>query len=82
MGLQKGTHQQKLFAYFERYYFSVIDNFSSMLYNEDGKFYEKMKLAMLQGKYASDTDPLVSRLVMASLQSVAWVKKRINNPYV
>lgn len=76
-GLQKGTHQQKLFAYFERYYFSVIDNFSSMLYNEDGKFYEKMKLAMLQGKYTNDTDPLGQSLGDGKSPEVAWVKKRI-----
>ena len=76
-GLQKGTHQQKLFAYFERYYFSVIDKFSSMLYNEDGKFYEKMKLAMLQGKYTNDTDPLGQSLGDGKSPEVAWVKKRI-----
>ena len=76
-GLQKGAHQQKLFAYFERYYFSVIDNFSSMLYNEDGKFYEKMKLAMLQGKYTNDTDPLGQSLGDGKSPEVAWVKKRI-----
>ena len=76
-GLQKGTHQQKLFAYFERYYFSVIDNFSSMLYNEDGKLYEKMKLAMLQGKYTNDTDPLGQSLGDGKSPEVAWVKKRI-----
>jgi hypothetical protein len=76
-GLQKGTHQQKLFAYFEKYYFSVIDNFSSMLYNEDGKMYEKMKLAMLQGKYTNDTDPLGQSLGDGKSPEVAWVKKRI-----
>lgn len=76
-GLQKGTHQQKLFAYFEKYYFSVIDKFSSMLYNEDGKFYEKMKLAMLQGKYTNDTDPLGQSLGDGKSPEVAWVKKRI-----
>ena len=76
-GLQKGTHQQKLFAYFEKYYFSVIDNFSSMLYNEDGKLYEKMKLAMLQGKYTNDTDPLGQSLGDGLSPEVAWVKKRI-----
>ena len=76
-GLQKGTHQQKLFAYFEKYYFSVIDNFSSMLYNEDGKFYEKMKLAMLQGTYTNDTDPLGQSLGDGKSPEVAWVKKRI-----
>ena len=76
-GLQKGTHQQKLFAYFEKYYFSVIDNFSSMLYNEDSKLYEKMKLAMLQGKYTNDTDPLGQSLGDGKSPEVAWVKKRI-----
>ena len=76
-GLQKGSHQQKLFAYFEKYYFSVIDNFSSMLYNEDGKLYEKMKLAMLQGKYTNDTDPLGQSLGDGKSPEVAWVKKRI-----
>ena len=76
-GLQKGTHQQKLFAFFYKYYFSVIDNFSSMLYNEDGKFYEKMKLAMLQGKYTNDTDPLGQSLGDGKSPEVAWVKKRI-----
>ena len=76
-GLQKGTHQQKLFAYFERYYFSVIDDFSSMLYNEDGKLYEKMKLAMLQGTYTNDTDPLGQSLGDGKSPEVAWVKKRI-----
>ena len=76
-GLQKGTHQQKLFAYFERYYFSVIDKFSSMLYNEDGKLYEKMKLAMLQGAYTNDTDPLGQSLGDGKSPEIAWVKKRI-----
>ena len=76
-GLQKGTHQQKLFAYFAKYYFSVIDKFSSMLYNEDGKLYEKMKLAMLQGAYTNDTDPLGQSLGDGKSPEVAWVKKRI-----
>ena len=76
-GLQKGTHQQKLFAYFAKYYFSVIDKFSSMLYNEDGKFYEKMKLAMLRGTYTNDTDPLGQSLGDGKSPEVAWVKKRI-----
>ena len=76
-GLQKGTHQQKLFAFFEKYYFSVIDKFSSMLYNEDGKLYEKMKLAMLQGTYTNDTDPLGQSLGDGKSPEVAWVKKRI-----
>ena len=76
-GLQKGTHQQKLFAFFAKYYFSVIDKFSSMLYNEDGKFYEKMKLAMLQGTYTNDTDPLGQSLGDGKSPEVAWVKKRI-----
>ena len=76
-GLQKGTHQQKLFAYFAKYYFSVIDKFSSMLYNEDGKLYEKMKLAMLQGAYTNDTDPLGQSLGDGKSPEIAWVKKRI-----
>ena len=76
-GLQKGTHQQKLFAFFNKYYFSVIDRFSSMLYNEDGKMYEKMKLAMLQGTYTNDTDPLGQSLGDGKSAEVAWVKKRI-----
>ena len=66
-GLQKGTHQQKLFAFFEKYYFSVIDNFSSMLYNEDGKMYEKMKLAMLKVHILTIPTHSGSRLVMVSL---------------
>ena len=76
-GLQKGSHQQKLFAFFQKYYFSVIDNFSSMLYNEDGKFYEQMKLAMLQGKYTNDTDPLGQSLGDGKSPEVAWAKKRV-----
>ena len=76
-GLQKGSHQQKLFAFFQKYYFSVIGNYSSMLYNEDGKFYEQMKLAMLQGKYTNDTDPLGQSLGDSKSPEVAWVKKRI-----
>ena len=76
-GLQKGSHQQKLFAFFQKYFFSVIDNFSSMLYNEDGKLYEQMKLAMLQGKYTNDTDPLGQSLGDGQSPEVAWVKKRI-----
>ena len=76
-GLQKGTHQQKLFAFFQKYFFRVIDNFSSMLYNEDGKLYEQMKLAMLQGKYTNDTDPLGQSLGDGQSPEVAWVKKRI-----
>ena len=76
-GLQKGSHQQKLFAFFEKYYFSVIDKFSSMLYNEDGKLYEKMKLAMLQGKYTNDTDPLGQSLGDGQSPEVAWIKLRV-----
>ena len=76
-GLQKGTHQQKLFAFFQKYFFSVVDNFSSMLYNEDGKLYEQMKIAMLQGKYTNDTDPLGQSLGDGLSPEVAWVKKRI-----
>ena len=76
-GLQKGSHQQKLFAFFQKYFFRVIDNFSSMLYNEDGKLYEQMKLAMLQGKYTNDTDPLGQSLGDGKSPEVAWVKKRI-----
>ena len=76
-GLQKGSHQQKLFAFFNKYYFSVIDNYSSMLYNEDGKLYEKMKLAMLQGTYTNDTDPLGQSLGDGQSPEIAWVKKRI-----
>lgn len=76
-GLEKGTHQEKLYAFFNKYYFSVIDDFSSMLYNEDGKNYEQMKLAMLQGKYTNDTDPLGQSLGNAASPEKAWVKKRI-----
>ncbi|SES89213.1 hypothetical protein [Prevotella sp. kh1p2] len=76
-GLQKGTHQEKLMAFFDKYYFQVIGDFSSMLYNEDGKNYEQMKLAMLQGRYANDTDPLGQSLGNASSPERAWVKKRI-----
>lgn len=76
-GLEKGTHQEKLYAFFDKYYFSVIDDFSSMLYNEDGKSYEQMKLAMLQGKYTNDTDPLGQSLGNAASPEKAWVKKRI-----
>lgn len=76
-GLQKGTHQEKLFAFFQRYYFSAIDDFSAMLYNEDGKLYEQMKLAMLQGKYSNDTDPLGQSLGNGLSPEIAWVKKRI-----
>ena len=76
-GLQKGTHQQKLFAFFQKYFFHVINDFSSMLYNEDGKLYEQMKLAMLQGKYTNDTDPLGQSLGDGQSPEVAWVKKRI-----
>ena len=76
-GLQKGSHQQKLFAFFQKYYFSVIGNYSSMLYNEDGKFYEQMKLAMLQGKYTNDTDPLGQSIGDGQSPEVAWIKKRV-----
>lgn len=76
-GLQKGTHQQKLFAFFRRYFFSVAGDFSSMLYNEDGKLYEQMKLAMLQGRYTNDTDPLGQSLGDGRSPETAWVKKRI-----
>ena len=76
-GLQKGSHQQKLFAFFQKYYFSVIGNYSSMLFNEDGKFYEQMKLAMLQGKYTNDTDPLGQSIGDGQSPEVAWIKKRV-----
>jgi hypothetical protein len=65
------------YAFFEKYYFSVIDDFSSMLYNEDGRNYEQMKLAMLQGRYTNDTDPLGQSLGNAASPERAWVRKRI-----
>lgn len=76
-GLEKGTHQEKLFAFFQKYYFSVIDDFSSMLYNEDGRNYENGRLLMAQGRYANDTDPLGQSLGNAYTSESAWVKKRI-----
>lgn len=48
-----------------------------MLYNEDGKLYEKMKLAMLQGTYTNDTDPLGQSLGDGQSPEVAWIKKRV-----
>ena len=38
---------------------------------------KKMKLAMLQGTYTNDTDPLGQSLGDGKSPEVAWVKKRI-----
>ena len=78
-GLNVGDDFDKLYAYFEKYYWSKAQEyFCSNLYNADAKFtYETAKLAYIDGRYTNDTDPMTQALGDHYSAEQRWVMKRI-----
>lgn len=78
-GLKSGTDFDKLYAYFQKYYFSQAqDYFPQNLYNADAKFtYEGSKLAYIDGRYTNDTDPITQALGDHYSAEQRWITKRI-----
>lgn len=78
-GLNSGTDFDKLFAYYQKYYFSQAQEyFSQNLYNADARFsYENAKLAYIDGRYTNDTDPITQSLGDHYAAEQRWITKRI-----
>ena len=78
-GLKSGTDFDKLYAYFQKYYFrQAQDYFPQNLYNADAKFtYEGSKLAYMDGRYTNDTDPITQSLGDHYAAEQRWISKRI-----
>lgn len=78
-GLKSGTDFDKLYAYYQKYYFrEAQDYFPQNLYNADAKFtYEGSKLAYMDGRYTNDTDPITQSLGDHYAAEQRWITKRI-----
>lgn len=76
-GLKSGTHAEKIYAWYQKYYLSVKEYFPAATVNEDSKRYENAKLMMNAGRYTNDTDPLTQELGDLYSAETAWMKKRI-----
>lgn len=78
-GLKSGNDLEKLFAFYQKYYFDQAqDYFPSNAYNSDAKYcYENGKLAYDQGRYSNDTDPITQSLGDHYLAEQRWITKRI-----
>ena len=78
-GEKSGTDFDKLYAYFQKYYFKEAQEyFSQSLYNADAKFaYENAELAYSKGHYTSDTRPITQSLGDHYAAEQRWITKRI-----
>lgn len=76
-GLKSGTHAEKVYAWYQKYYLNVKNYFPAATVNEDSKRYENAKLMMNAGRYTNDTDPLTQELGDLYSAETAWMKKRI-----
>ena len=78
-GLKSGTDFDKLYAYFQKYYFTPAQEyFPQNFYNADAKFaYENAKLALNDGRYTNDTDPMTQALGDHYSAEQRWITKRI-----
>lgn len=63
-GLKSGNDLEKLFAFYQKYYFDQAQEyFPANAYNADAKYcYENGKLAYNKGHYSNDTDPITQSL--------------------
>jgi len=77
--LKSGTDFDKLYAYFQKYYFKEAQEyFPQNLYNADAKFaYENAKLAYMKDIYTNDTDPITQSLGDHYAAEQRWITKRI-----
>ena len=78
-GVKSGTDFDKLYAYFQKYYFAQAQEyFPHNLYNADAKFtYEGSKLAYDKDQYTNDTDPITQSLGDHYTAEQRWITKRI-----
>ena len=78
-GLKSGNDLEKLFAFYQKYYFDQAqDYFPSNAFNADAKYcYENGKLAYNEGRYSNDTDPITQSLGDHYLAEQRWITKRI-----
>lgn len=78
-GVKSGTDFDKLYAYFQKYYFAQAQEyFPQNLYNADAKFtYEESKLAYDKDQYTNDTDPITQSLGDHYTAEQRWITKRI-----
>ena len=78
-GLKSGTDFDKIFAYYQKYYFAPAQEyFPANIVNADAKIaYEQGKLAYMKGSYTNDTDPITQSLGDHYSAETRWVTKRI-----
>ena len=78
-GLKSGNDLEKLFAFYQKYYFDQAQEyFPANAYNADAKYcYENGKLAYNKGHYSNDTDPITQSLGDHYLAEQRWITKRI-----
>lgn len=78
-GLKSGNDLQKLYAFYQKYYFDVAQEyFPQNAYNADAKYcYENGKIAYNDGRYTNDTDPITQSLGDHYLAEQRWITKRI-----
>jgi hypothetical protein len=76
-GMKTGTSREKIYAFYDKYYLGVKRYFAESVVNEDQKRYDLAELAMINGTYSSDVDPLSQSLGDLYSCEVSWVKKRI-----
>lgn len=81
-GVSLGNSYDKLYGFFKKYYFDVAQEyFCQSLYNTTAKeLYESAKIAMKNGQYANDTDPITQSLGDHYSAERRWISKRI--PYM
>lgn len=78
-GLKSGNDLQKLYAFYQKYYFDVAQEyFPQNACNADAKYcYENGKIAYNDGRYTNDTDPITQSLGDHYLAEQRWITKRI-----
>ena len=78
-GLKSGNDLEKLFAFYQKYYFDQAQEyFPANGYNADAKYcYENGKLAYIAGLYSNDTDPITQSLGDHYQAEQRWITKRI-----
>jgi len=77
--LKSGNDLEKLYAFYQKYYFDQAQEyFPAVAYNADAKYcYENGKLALENGQYSNDTDPITQSLGDHYLAEQRWITKRI-----
>lgn len=74
-----GNYADKLYAFFHKYYFAKAQEyFPEVLYNTTAKLlYETAKLALIEGRYENDTDPMSQSMGNYYSGWKRWITYRI-----